>query len=201
MANGLILTTKRAAFIFEAMLSCRRDYCADNQFFKMTDVWKFLCEDSEQWKIKFFHRRELDQQGPQAAVSEFDQNVRLTVDARLWANAERGDKLSNFVLGHEIGHLQLRHNARFATRQFQMITGKRGLSVIPQSLYELEANFAAVSFQCGTALQNQQMIATELADRSFCDVSVVKNAQRMVQLDVFQQELARPRPSYPRVIF
>ena len=198
--NGLVLTTQRAARIFEDMVSCRRDYCADDENFKMTDVWKYLCEGSAEWKIKLFRRGQKDLDRPQAAVAELNHNVRLTVSEELWADADRVDELSNFILAHEIGHLELKHNSRFATRHFQMASGIEGYSILPKSYYELEADFAAVVFQCGVALLDFQLSAVELANRAFCDVEQVRNAQRMVQLGIFRRELARPRPVYPRVV-
>jgi hypothetical protein len=200
MKQDLILTTKRAVTIFEEMVSCRRDYCADDEFFKMTDVWEYLCEDSAEWKIKFFHQRPGQALRPLAAVTEFDHHVRLLVESALWSNAQRGDKLSNFVLAHEAGHLQLRHNSRAAVRHFLLIAGEKGNSVIPQDYFELEANFAGVVFQCGAALLDPSLSASELARRAFSDVALVKKAQSMVRTEVFQRELNRPCPSYPRVV-
>ena len=201
MKKAPFLTTKRAVEIFEEMVSCRRDYCADKEFFRATDVWKYLCEDSDEWRIKFFHQGSIQELRPLAAVAKFNHSVRLTVDARWWSNAERGDKLSNFVLAHELGHLQLRHNAGSAGRHFLMVAGIGGNSVIPQDYFELEANFAAVSFQCGVTLLDPALSAVDLADRAFCDVAQVKKTQSMVQLDVFRRELNRPRPTHPTAIF
>jgi predicted metal-dependent phosphoesterase TrpH len=182
------------------MVSCRRDYCAASDFFRMTGVWKYLCEDSEEWKIKFFRPQAGDELRPKAAVSEFDHRVRLTVDAELWASAEKGDKLANFVLAHEAGHLQLKHNSRSATRFFQMMLGQKGQSIVPQDYFELEANFAGVCFQCGVALLDPNLSAMELAKRAFTDVAQVKMAQSMVQLEVFRREPSRTKPVYPRVV-
>lgn len=198
--NGLVLTTQRAARIFEDMVCCRRDYCADDENFKMTDVWKYLCEGGSDWKIKFYRRPQTEANGPQAAVAEFDYKVRLTVSEELWAEAERGDGRSNFILAHELGHIGRRHNAQFPTRHFDPAVSADGLSFVPKSYFEKEADFAAVAFQCGVTLLDSQLSAAELANRAFCDVEQVRKAQRMVQLDVFRRELARPRPVYPRVV-
>ena len=200
MNTGLILTTKRAVAIYEEMISCRRDFSEDDEFFKMTDVWEYLCGDSDEWKIKFFHQRPSQALRPQAAVSEFDHRVRLMVEVGLWSNAQRGDKLSNFVLAHEAGHLQLRHNSRTAVRHFLMVSGEKGNSVVPQDYFELEANFAAVVFQCGVALLDPKISASDLARRAFSDVAQVKMVQAMVRTEVFLRELNRPRPTYERVV-
>jgi predicted metal-dependent phosphoesterase TrpH len=200
MKQDLILTTKRAVTIFEEMVSCRRDYCADDEFFKMADVWQYLCDGSSEWKIKFFHQLPGQPLRPKAAVTEFDHNVRLTVESAVWSSAQGGDKLSNFVLAHEAGHLQLRHNSRTAVRHFMMVASDKGNSVIPQDYFELEANFAAVVFQCGMALLDPAISASELAKRAFSDVAQVKKVQAMVRTEVFMRELNRPKPIYPRVV-
>jgi predicted metal-dependent phosphoesterase TrpH len=200
MKQDLILTTKRAVTIFEEMVSCRRDYGADDEFFKMTDVWEYLCDGSNEWKIKFFHQVPGQALRPKAAVTEFDHNVRLMVESGLWSSAQHGDKLSNFVLAHESGHLQLRHNSRTAVRHFMMVAGEMGNSVIPQDYFELEANFAAVIFQCGVALLDATLSASELARRAFTDVAQVKKVQAMVRTEVFRRELNRQRPTCPRVV-
>jgi hypothetical protein len=200
MKQDLILTTKRAVAIFDDAVSCRRGYCNDNEFFKMTDVWEYLCEGSAEWKIKPFHQRPGQALRPQAAVTEFDHRVRLLVEATLWSNAQRGDKLSNFVLAHEAGHLQLRHNSQTAVRRFLMVAAEKGHSVIPQDYFELEANFFAIVFQCGVALLDPTMSAIELARRAFADVAQVRKVQAMVRTDVFLRELNQPRPTYPRVV-
>jgi Peptidase family M48 len=197
MKQNMILTTKRAVAIFEDEVSCRRTWYRDNEFFKVTDFLNDLCEDGELWKMKLFHTRDGDFLRPRASATEFAQNVRLTIDASLWSKAESGDKLANFILAHELGHIQLRHHA---TRHFIMNSGQNGFIVDPQDYFELEANFAAVVFQCGVALLDKSLSAIELANRAFCDVAQVKKAQAMVQLEVFRRELDRPKQVYPRVV-
>jgi hypothetical protein len=199
--NGLILTTQEGVRIFEEMVSCRRAICADNEFPKMTDVWQDLCEGSKEWKIKFYRRGQRDLDRPQAAVAEFDQHVRLTVSEELWADAESGDGVSNFILAHELGHVGERHNARFATRHFQMASTAKGHAILPKSYYEKVADFAAVAFQCGVALLDENLSGADLAKLAFSDLEQVQNAQRMVQSKVFRREFARPRVAVPREVF
>ena len=199
--NGLILTTQEGVRVFEDMLSCRRLFCADNEFFKMTDVWKDLCDGSKEWKIKFYRRGPKDLDRPQAAVAVFDQHVRLTVSQELWTDAESGDGVSNFILAHELGHVGERHNARFATRHFQMASTANGHSILPKSYYEKVADFAAIAFQCGVALLDENLSGTDLAKLAFSDLEQVQNAQRMVQSKVFRRELARPRAAVRREVF
>lgn len=198
--NGLLLTTQRGVRIFEGMISCRREFFADNEFFKVTDLWKDLCEGSKEWKIKFYRRGPKDLDRPQAAVAVFDNHVRLTVSEELWADAESGDGVSNLVLAHEIGHVEQRHNARFPTRHFQMAPTANGHSILPKSYYEKEADFAAVAFQCGVALLDRSLSAAVLSKLAFSDQEQVEKAQRMVQSRVFLAELNRPRTAHPRVI-
>jgi hypothetical protein len=199
--KGLILTTQRAVSIFEDMVSCRRMFCADDHFFKMTDLWKDLCDGNEDWKVKFYRRGPKDLARPQAAVAEFDNRVILTVSEELWAEAEEGDGVANFILGHEIGHIGRRHNSRFATRHFQMTSAANGHVILPQSYFEKEADFAAVAFQCGVALLDQDLSAPDLAQLAFSEQEQVEKAQRVVQSKVFLAEFYRPRPTHPRVVF
>ena len=198
--SGLILTTRQAVRIFEDMICCRRDFCADNEYFKMTDVWKELCDCSSEWKIKLYKRGQKNLDRPQAAVAQFDHHVRLTVSEELWADAEYGDGLANFILAHELGHIERRHNARFATRHFQMDSSANGHVILPKSYFEKEADFAAVAFQCGMALLDCNFCNAILTRLAFSDLEQVQKAQGMVQLDVFRQELACLRAVYPRVI-
>jgi hypothetical protein len=199
--NGLILTTRETVRIFEDMVSCRRALYADNEFQKMTDVWKELCQDSEEWKIKLYQRGKKDLDRPQAAVAVLGQHVRLTVSAELWADAESGDGVSNFILAHELGHVGEGHNSRFATRHFHMASTANGHAIIPKSYYEKVADFAAVAFQCGVALLDASLSAADLARLAFSDLEQVQNAQRMVQSTVFCRELARPRAAVKREVF
>jgi hypothetical protein len=182
--NGLILTTQRAVRIFAEMVDCRGNFCLDDQFFKMTDVWNDLCDESGEWGISFYRRGPKDLDRPQAAVAEFNHRVRLTVSEELWAEAEGGDGVANFILAHEIGHIGLRHNARFATRHFQMASSANGHEILPKSYLEKEADFAAVAFQCGKSLLDRNLLAADLAKLAFSEQDQVKNAQGMVQSNV-----------------
>jgi hypothetical protein len=85
-------------------------------------------------------------------------------------------------------------------KNFQLFSGPNGMSNIPPTQEELEANYAAVFFQCGVGLQDARWSATRLADRATSDVEYVKKAQARDRLDVFQRELNRPRPKRERVV-
>ena len=202
MKNIQILTTARAAHICEIMFEYRREYCADNHFFKMTDFWEWLCGEQGSWSIKSYRSKSSDDYKPKASVIAFGHNVTLTADERLFANARRGDNLSNLILAHELAHLALGHHKRSAiTKHFQLTVGSNGVaSVRPLILEEQEADYAAVFFQCGPALMDIRWTPIELANRAYSDPVLIKNAQRFVRLDVFQRELSRQKPTFPRVI-
>ncbi|MCC5970791.1 MAG: hypothetical protein JJU15_12655 [Pararhodobacter sp.] len=202
MQKDQTLTTRRAVEVFEEMVGCRRSYCADMNFFRMDEYWEDLCDEEGRWKIKAYRSKETQDFKRKAGVIALADRVTLTVDERLMENAKRGCKLSNFILAHEAGHLALNHHARGAiTKNFQLFSGPNGMSNIPPTLEELEANYAAVFLQCGVELLNDSMDPIQLAHRAFTDVRYVKKAQRMVRLDVFKRELARPRPKHERVVF
>ena len=145
MTKGHCLTTSRAVDIFEEMVSCRRDYCADNEFFRMPDVWEYLCDEEGRWTIKTFRSKETEDFKRKAGVVAFADRVTLTVDEKLLAAAKQGCKLSNFILAHELGHVALDHHARsLVTKHFQLFAGPSGMSNLPPTLEELEANYAGV---------------------------------------------------------
>jgi len=126
----------------------------------------------------------------------------MTVDGRLVESARLGAKLSNFILAHEIGHLALdHHKENKVVRHFQLFTDASGMKAnLSPTLEELEANYAAVFFQCGVTLLESKWEPERLADRAKTDLYYVKLAQRIVQLDVFKNELARISKRSERVI-
>ena len=48
------ISTSRAVGVYREMLSHRRIYCKDCEFFRMSDFWEFLAEDNTQTKIKTY---------------------------------------------------------------------------------------------------------------------------------------------------
>lgn len=183
------------------MLWFRRELYADHDFFKMPEVWETLCEDIEHWSINTYKSNQLEDYKRKAGVIAFGDRVTLTADEKLLENAWKGCKLSNFILAHELGHLALNHHARSAvTKNFQLFAGPNGMSNIPPTVEELETNFAAVFFQCGSTLEDARWTALQLANRAFSDVNYVKKAQAMVRLEVFKRELWLKRQAHPRVI-
>lgn len=201
MTQRSSLTTTRAAQVFNEALACRREFFEDHQFFKMPDVLEIMFDEFEGWTLKTVRSRETEDFKRRAGVAEFDGRVTLTVDERLYANAKQGCYFSNYILAHEVGHLILNHHAKSAgTKNFQLFSGPSGLSNVPPTLEELEANFAATFFQCGVALADKRWDAVQLARRAFSDYRYAERAQAYVQLNVFEAEVARQRVRFPRVI-
>ena len=115
--------------------------------------------------------------------------------------AEKRRRLGYRRIGVMLERVALNHHAMNAvTKHFQLFSGPRGMSNVPPTLEELEANYAAVFLQCGVALEDLRWDSAPLASRAFSDIEYVKLAQRAVRLEVFQRELRRPRQRYPRVI-
>jgi len=201
MTRKPTLSTTRAAEIWRDTLWCRRELYSDQSFFKMTEVWETLCTDIKPWRLKTYRSNQLEDFKRKAGLTVLGDYVTLTVDERLWKNAERGSKLCNFILSHEFGHLALDHHSSCAgTLNFQLFSGPTGMSNSPPTIEELEANFAAVFFQCGVALMDSRMDPIELAHRAFSDVTYVKKAQRIVQLDVFKEAVLRLKSARRRVV-
>lgn len=194
--------TPRAVEVFRILVGCRRSFCADNDFFRMDRFWESLCDDEGQWSIKTYRSKETEDFKRKAGIIAFAGRVTLSVDERLMENARRGCKLSNFILAHEAGHLALDHHARGAViKNFQLFSDSSGMSNVPPSLEELEANYAAVFLQCGVALMDPRWDPVQLAHRAFTDVYYVKKAKRLVQLAAFRNELARQMGKFERVVF
>lgn len=195
------ISASRAAEIFNEMVGLRRIYCDDSRFFRMSDFWSLLAEGGGETKIKTYRSSEKEDYKRKAGVVAFAGNTTLVVDEALMLNAVNGCKLSNYILAHEFAHLALNHHARGAViKNFQLYASPVGLANIPPTAEELEANFAAVFFQCGVSLLNNQRSAVELANRAFSDVYYVKKAVSVCCLDVFKRELAKFESRAERVV-
>ena len=195
------LTTTRAAEIWRDTLWVRRQLYEDSDFFKMTDAWKEICSTGEQWTIKTVKTEQSEDYKRRAGIIYFDGRLTLTVDEKLKEKAEQGCSMSNFILAHELGHLVLNHHRRSAVgKNFQLFSGPCGMSNIPPNTEELEANYAAVFFQCGPALADPRWDSRRLANRAFSEVNYVKKAQIRVQLEIFQRELRRLNSRRQRVV-
>ena len=187
MKTSQALTTVRAAEIFDVVVSYRGEFCADTDFIKMTAVWDDLCAAGDLWRIKRYDSAPGTDYDRKASVIAVGHNLVLTVDSQFWRRAERGEKLPNYVLAHELGHVILGHHAKKPNLKHFNLGKVRGqtMGILPPNLEEKEASFAGVIFQSGNALADMRWDATRLAERAFSDVREVKNAQRFVQLDVF----------------
>ena len=201
MTRRPTLSLSRAAEIWREMLWFRRELYADTDFFRMTAVWEALCNELPFWSMRTYRSNQLEDYKRKAGVVAVGDHVTLTVDERLWENAGNGCKLSNFILAHELGHLALNHHARSAViKNFQLFSGPNGMSNLPPTAEELEANYAAVFFQCGVALEDKRRDSLHLADRAFSDVTYVRKAQKAVRLEAFELELRRQRERIARVV-
>lgn len=199
----------RLADIYEKLISVRREYqfIADAQdFFRMTDFWEWLCDGDGGFAINRFNSSRAEPP-MKAAVVAFDHKVTLTIHDQIWSQASEGCRQSNFVLAHEFAHLALEHHARQAvSKNFMLYSGPNGNCNRPPTIEELEANYAAVIFQCGAGLANPAWPPLDLAKRALSDISLVKKLAPIVRSDHFRLILDRRRSerlrqqSHPRVI-
>ena len=202
-----VLTTTRKVQLYWQAIRVRREFCSDVDFVKMTHVWGELLTPEEGWSINKFQSGYGEDYVRRAAVVALGHGVRLTVDDELWTRAERGEEIPNYILAHELGHLIMGHHARNAvSKNFQLFSGPRGMSNIPPTAEELEANLVAVFLQCGPALENPMWETRYLAKRAFAPFSEVRAAQKLVCGEPFQKELQRVRSlnlvsQYPREVF
>ena len=198
------LRTSQVARIFKDMLDLRRIYCKDSEFFRMDEFWDWLSDedgDSVGIQIKRYKSSNLDPYKNRAATIAFGDNATLVVPEDMMVKAAEGCKLSNYTLAHEIGHLALGHHARSAVvKNFQLFSSDNGLANIPPTVEELEANYAAVFFQCGIALLDPKIDPLELANRASTDVYSVRKIKKLCGLDVFQRELIILSASIERVV-
>lgn len=190
---------RRLAYVFREMIGFRRIYCEDHQFFKLVDFWNLLTDENSDFKIKTYDAE--DDSGARAAVLEFGGKFKLVVARQLLERAQRGCKLCNFTLAHEFAHCALDHHASGGiVKNFKLFETKNGRANIPPTDEELEANYAAVVFQCGIELLKSGVDALALADRAFCDVNMVRKALRLSQLPEFREELERQQSAVERVV-
>lgn len=187
--------------IREEAFSARRDLFDDHMFFKMTDAWEKLCDEGENWRIKRYRSRENEDYKRKAGVIALMDKVTLTADDRLWKVADEGREFANFLLAHELGHLICDHHSRAAvTLNFQLIEGPNGMSTIPPTAQEFEANLAAVFFQCGPEIEMARWSDRELARRAHSDQRTVSRVRKYIRLPEYQREILKPRRKNPRVI-
>ena len=202
MFKSPTISNSRFVQIYRDVLSCRREHHADKDFFKMTDVWSQLTDSGSSWRIKFFSSNLGDSYRRKAGVVAFGDIVTLTVDRELWKRAESGELFSGFMLAHELGHVALGHHTRHATtKNFKLAQSSSGMySIIPPNSEELEANFAAVIFQCGVALADERWNVVDLAKRARTDIGYVKKTREFLLSPAVKAELHTEKKRYPRVI-
>jgi hypothetical protein len=205
MKNRPTLSAARLARVWKEVLEARRIYCDDRQFFKMTDVWRFLAEGGNGVKIKTYRTSTIEDYKRKAGVVAFEDMFTLVADEQLLQNADRGCKLSNYILAHEFAHefahLALNHHARRAVvKNFQLFARPDGLANEPPTVEELEANLGAVIFQCGPTLVNEAIDSLQLAHRAYSDVHSIRKARKLLRLDVVLQEIAKLELGVERVV-
>ena len=205
MSFSPIISVDRAVTIFDEMVGCRRYEYSDQEFFKTSDYLKELCSEESDggeypFRIMTFKTNPKEDFRRKVGVIEFGESVIFSMDERFLTKADQGCYLCNYIIAHEIGHLALRHHEKNAKiLNFQLTKGQSGYANLPPTVEELEANYAAVFFQCGIALFDDKYTPQQLARLACSDPRYVEKAQKMVQLARFQ-ELQRYKPRYPRVV-
>ncbi|WP_432450626.1 hypothetical protein [Aliiroseovarius marinus] len=190
------------------MIELRRLFCSDDSYFRMSQVWDWLVGDDEEnvdgyetTTVKWYKTQTRDPVKDSAGVVAFDGRSTLVAPEWMREEAENGGMFANFTLAHEFAHLALDHHARGAVvKNFQLFSGEFGNANIPPTVEELEANYAAVFFQCGVALLDPNIEATELAKRASSDDYLVKKLKKMCALEIFQTELSALNGRVERVI-
>lgn len=183
------------------MVSLRRIYCEDSEFFRMNEVWEWLADGDDGIKINKYRAGNKENYKRKAGVVALDDKFTLSVDEVLWKNAQNGGLLENYMLAHEFAHLGHDHHAKGAvTKNFQLYDSPFGMANIPPTFEEYEANLSAVFFQCGVALLDQNVEALSLVRRAHSDFTYVKKALGMCRLDVFRDELKRQTYGVKRVV-
>lgn len=194
------LSASRAAEIFKEMISLRQIYCEDTHFFKMNDFWQWLSEGDENINIREVKKSAKYESKYKAGVVALGDHATLVVPESMMVAASQGRKLENFTLAHEFAHLALGHHERNAViKNFQLFSPDGVNANIPPNEEELEANYAAVFFQCGGALLSNNDDAVSIANRAFTDVYYTRKALGVCKLEAFRKELQLITSRYPRV--
>lgn len=96
------------------MNSLRLDIFPEAGFFNMVQAWRRIVEQLPEWSIKPYQSNADEELVRKAGVVYFANRATLTVDLRLLQKAEASCGFSNFILAHEISHLELGHHSRKA---------------------------------------------------------------------------------------
>jgi hypothetical protein len=196
------LTTEQTVKIYRTMIECRREFSADTDFFRMTDILDKLSEDKARFRLKTYVSNKTGRDNiKKASALALDDLVTIVVDEALLTEARKGCKFSNFVLAHELSHVELGHyDQTLSIRHFQLVKDRGRLANRPPNEEELEANAGAVFFQCGVALMDASRSSIELAKRAYSDPYLVKRYQQYVRLEIFRRELERQTAKGRRVV-
>lgn len=201
MVRRPVISVPRTVEIYKEMLWARRELYSDHDFFLMPAAWEKVCEENIRWRIKLYPSDPKMPVKRKAGIVVFNGSLTLTADQRLFDDANKGCQISNFILAHELGHVALGHHDTGAViKNFQLFDGPTGLSNLPPTVEELEANYAAAFFQCGAALLDLRRGVLDLARSAACDVSYVRHARSAVLLEPFQRELNKHSKANPRVV-
>jgi len=197
------ISVRNTARIFREMVSLRRYYCADSDFFRMDEFWEWLADTDDSIGIRLSNAPVTGQEKSKvkAGVVAVGEKSTLVAPRDMFQKAKAGSLLHNFVLAHEFGHLALEHHAsRTKIINYQLDSSDGQLANIPPNLLELEANYAAVFFQCGVELFNTSISELELAKRASSDPFYVGKAKAICRLEAFQNELRFLQNRYERVV-
>jgi len=99
------ISIERGAEIFRQMLQVRRDFCADNEWFKTIDLCEYLAKDNEDFLLSEYEAA--SEKVTKAGVAVLDQRITLVLPDKMVAAARRGSGLANFTLAHELAHIEL----------------------------------------------------------------------------------------------
>jgi len=202
------LCPKQGARLFRRTLSSRRHFCDDGKFFKAVDAWREISSDVPEINIKAYKGA-----GTKAGVVALGGAATLIAPQDMLVRADKGCKLANFTLAHEMAHLLEGHHENNAViKNFQLFDHVTGNANIPPTLEELEANYVAVFWLCGPSifdcdrkvtaadgsLRSLGRDAKQLADRAFCDVQQIRRARKLLEQQSFWEEINKMHRDRPR---
>jgi hypothetical protein len=173
--------------------------CRDSEYFPdITSLIEDLFSGESGWKIRFYDSKPEDDYDPKAAVIAGFDRYTLIVDRELWNRAKAGEWFANFVLAHELGHIEMNHHKfRSVIKHYRLVSNATGMANIPPTLEEYEANLWAVFFQCGKQLENPKWDPVELARAARTEVTYVKRAQGYFKVPLFRRRVLELRSKNP----
>ena len=197
------ISPERLAKLWIDAISMRREKYRDHEFFTIPEFWNEMIDDQKNWSSTPYKSGLGDDFLRKASVTTFGEKVTLVADEELWKRARKGCPFCNFILGHELGHLDQNHTRDKRIINFSRYPMGATMANVPVNLVEYEADLWTVFFLCGVAVVNESWDYRELAKRAHCDLAYVKRARALVNLHAFKNKLVeilnRKRP--PRQIF